>query len=81
MQYSIILCNCQFDKAHKKITASAKVLREFIFGKKQEKQGYGTVDVITPISIIRDASMLIGGKNTMSGAQEERKLQKIPCWN
>ena len=64
------------NKAHKKITASAKTLREFIFGKKQEKQGYGTVDVITPISIIRDASMLIGGKNTMPGEQEERKLKE-----
>jgi photosystem II stability/assembly factor-like uncharacterized protein len=64
------------NKAHKKITASAKTLREFIFGKKQEKQGYGTVDVITPISIIRDASMLIGGKNTMPGEQEDRKLQE-----
>ena len=64
------------NKAHKTITASAKALRESIFGKKQEKQGYGTVDVITPISIIRDASMLIGGKNTMPGEQEDRKLQE-----
>ena len=64
------------NKAHKKITETAKNLREYIFGKKQEKQGYGTVDVITPISIIRDASMLIGGKNTMPGEQEERKLQE-----
>jgi len=64
------------NKAHKKITETAKTLREFIFGKKQEKQGYGTVDVITPISIIRDASMLIGGKNTMPGEQEDRKLKE-----
>ena len=64
------------NKAHKKITASAKALREYVMGKKQEKQGYGTVDVITPMSIIRDASMLIAGKNTMPGEQEERKLQE-----
>ena len=62
--------------AHKKITEKAKNLREFIMGKKQEKQGYGTVATITPIGLIRDASMLISGKNTMPGEQEERKLQE-----
>jgi hypothetical protein len=64
------------NKAHKAITAKAKTLREYIYGKKQEKQGYGTVPVITPMSIIRDANMLVSGKNTIAGEQEEKKLQE-----
>ena len=64
------------NKAHKNITAKAKVLREYISGKKQEKQGYGTVPEITPMSIIRSASMLLMGKNTIAGEQEENKLQE-----
>lgn len=63
------------NKTHKKVTASAKTLREFISGKKQEKQGYGTVDVITPMTTIRAATMLIAGKNTVPGEQEEQKLK------
>ena len=64
------------NKAHKAIGTKSKALREYIMGKKQEKQGYGTVDAITPISIIRDASMLILGKNTMPGEQEDKKLEE-----
>ena len=64
------------NKAHKAITAKAKTLREYIYGKKQEKQGYGTVPVITPMSTIRDANMLVSGKNTIPGEQEEKKLQE-----
>jgi len=63
------------NKTHKKVTESAKKLREYINGKKQDKQGYGTVDVITPMSTIRGATMLISGKNTMPGEQEELKLK------
>ena len=64
------------NKAHKKVTESAKKLREYVNGKKQDKQGYGTVDVITPMSIIRNATMLISGKNTVPGEQEEQKLKE-----
>ena len=63
------------NKSHKTITATAKALREMIMGKKQEKQGYGTVDVITPISTIRDASMLIMSKSTMPAEQELQKIK------
>ncbi|MBP6000041.1 MAG: hypothetical protein KA534_06245, partial [Sediminibacterium sp.] len=62
------------NKAHKIITEKVKNLKEMMVGKKQEKQGYGTVPTITPISIIRSASMLIMGKNTMPGTQEERVM-------
>jgi hypothetical protein len=61
-------------KAHKIITEKVKGIRETMFGKKQEKQGYGTVPVITPISIIRAASMLINAKNTMPGSQEDSAI-------
>jgi photosystem II stability/assembly factor-like uncharacterized protein len=61
-------------KAHKAIAEKVKNLREMMVGKRQEKQGYGTVPTITPMSIIRSASMLIMGKNTMPGAQEERVI-------
>jgi hypothetical protein len=44
-------------------------------GKRQEKQGYGTVPVITPIGIIRNASMLIMGKNTVPGDQENAAIE------
>jgi hypothetical protein len=62
------------NKTHKIIAEKVKNLKEMMVGKKQEKQGYGTVPTITPISIIRSASMLISGKNTMPGAQEQRVI-------
>ena len=62
------------NKAHKAIAEKVKNLKEMMVGKRQEKQGYGTVPTITPISIIRSASMLIMGKNTLPGAQEERVI-------
>jgi hypothetical protein len=64
------------NKAHKIITEKVKNLKEMMVGKKQEKQGYGTVPTITPISIIRSASMLIAGKNTMPGVQEQRVIEE-----
>jgi len=62
------------NKAHKIITDKLKDLRAFLMGKKQEKQGYGTVPVITPIGTIRNASMLIMGKNTTPGVQEDAAI-------
>jgi hypothetical protein len=62
------------NKAHKAITEKVKNLREMMMGKRQEKQGYGTVATITPIGIIRNASMLVMGKTSMPGAQEDRAI-------
>jgi hypothetical protein len=62
------------NKTHKVITEKVKGLREYMMGKRQEKQGYGTVPVITPIGIIRNASMLIMGKNTVPGDQENAAI-------
>ena len=64
------------NKAHKKVSESVKSLRELLMGKKQEKQGYGTVPAITPMSIIRSASSLITGKPTLPSMQEEKKIQE-----
>ncbi len=62
------------NKVHKAITEKVKNLREMMVGKRQEKQGYGTVAAITPIGIIRNASMLVMGKTSMPGAQEDRAI-------
>jgi hypothetical protein len=62
------------NKVHKAITEKVKNLREMMVGKRQEKQGYGTVPTITPIGIIRNASMLVMGKTSMPGAQEDRAI-------
>ena len=62
------------NKAHKIVSEKLKDLRAFMMGKKQEKQGYGTVPVITPIGIIRNASMLISGKITAPAEQEQAAI-------
>ena len=59
------------NKAHKVVAEKLKDLRAYMMGKKQEKQGYGTVPVITPIGIIRNANMLIVGKNSVPAEQEQ----------
>ena len=63
------------NKAHKAITEKIKDIRAYMMGKKQEKQGYGTVPVITPLGTIRNASMLIVGKNSVPAEQEQAAIQ------
>jgi hypothetical protein len=63
------------NKAHKIISDKLKDMRAYMMGKKQEKQGYGTVPVITPIGTIRNASMLIGGKNSIPAEQEQAAIE------
>jgi hypothetical protein len=63
------------NKAHKVVSDKLKDLRAYMMGKKQEKQGYGTVPVITPLGIIRNASMLISGKNAMPAEQEQAAIE------
>jgi hypothetical protein len=62
------------NKTHKKIAEKLKAVKEFMAGKKQEKQGYGVPPAITPLSTIRKASMLITSKNMMPSAQEEAAI-------
>jgi hypothetical protein len=63
------------NKAHKTISDKLKDMRAYMMGKKQEKQGYGTVPVITPIGTIRNASMLIVGKNSIPAEQEQAAIE------
>jgi hypothetical protein len=63
------------NKAHKIVAEKLKDLRAYMMGKKQEKQGYGTVPVITPLGVIRNASSLIGGKNSVPAEQEQAAIQ------
>jgi hypothetical protein len=57
-------------KMGKAMTDSIKNIRNFIFGKPLEKQGYGRVYQITVNSKIQDARSEITGKNKIPAAQE-----------
>jgi photosystem II stability/assembly factor-like uncharacterized protein len=59
-------------KTGKAMTDSLKNIRHFIFGKPQEKQGYGTVPQITANGKLNEARMEVIGKNKIPNAQEER---------
>jgi len=59
-------------KSGKAMTDSIKNIRQFIFGKPQEKQGYGTVPQITPNGKLNDARSEVLGKSKIPNAQEER---------
>ncbi len=58
----------------KAMTDSIKNIRSVVFGKPQEKQGYGNVPQITPVRRLNDARNEILGKYKMPDAQEERML-------
>jgi hypothetical protein len=62
-------------KATKAMQDSIKAVREFISGKRQEKQGYGTAYQLTVTNKLREAQMLIMGKRTMPGANEELAIK------
>lgn len=57
-------------KASRAMQDDIKKIREFISGKPQEKQGYGTVPQITVMNQMQQANQYIGGKTTAPGAQE-----------
>jgi photosystem II stability/assembly factor-like uncharacterized protein len=62
-------------KAGKAMQDSIKGVREFMFGKRQEKQGYGTPYQLTVQEKLNEARRLVMGKNAMPGEQEERALK------
>jgi photosystem II stability/assembly factor-like uncharacterized protein len=53
---------------------SIKNIRDFISGKKMEKQGYGSLYQLTAISQLDDARGLVMDKTAMPGLQEERSI-------
>ncbi|HSK13161.1 MAG TPA: hypothetical protein VK907_08090 [Phnomibacter sp.] len=64
----------EMKKAGKAIQDSIKLIREYMFGKRMEKQGYGNPYQLTVQSKINEARMLVMGKNSLPTYQEERAL-------
>lgn len=61
-------------KTGKAVQDSIKLIREYLFGKRQEKQGYGTAYQLTVQNKLNEVRQLVMGKNAMPGEQEERAL-------
>ncbi len=59
-------------KLNTAMTDSIKNIRDYIFGKKQEKQGYGTPYQVTVNGRLQEANFSIAGKNKIPDAQEMR---------
>ncbi len=62
-------------KMGKAMTDSIKNIRYFIFGKPQEKQGYGTVYQLTVIDKMQAARGEVLGKNKIPAAQELNQVE------
>ena len=58
------------------MTDSIKNIRNYIFGKKQEKQGYGTPYQVTVYGRLQDANQAVTGKNKIPDAQEIRLTEE-----
>jgi photosystem II stability/assembly factor-like uncharacterized protein len=63
-------------KEHKKINEQIKTIREFVSGKKVERQGYGKLPETTVMTCIQEAFMYVRSKNMIPGIQEEQLLLK-----
>jgi hypothetical protein len=55
---------------------SIKTIRHYIFGKPQEKQGYGTPYQVTVNGRLQEATYGIGGRNKIPDAQEMRLTEE-----
>ncbi|MGI8582625.1 MAG: WD40/YVTN/BNR-like repeat-containing protein [Chitinophagaceae bacterium] len=63
-------------RMNKAMTDSIKNIRDYIFGKKQEKQGYGTPYQVTVNGRLQEANFGIAGKNKFPDAQEIRLTEE-----
>ncbi len=63
-------------KSTKKLQDEIKVLREFISGTTQTKQGYGQVPQITVMNQYQQASSAISSKSIEPGAQEKMLVER-----
>ncbi len=63
-------------KLNKAMTDSIKNIRNYIFGKKQEKQGYGTPYQVTVNGRLQEATFGIAGRNKIPDAQEIRLTEE-----
>ncbi len=61
-------------KTGKAIQDSIKLIREYMFGKRQEKQGYGTDYQLTVQTKINEVRQLVMGKPVAPGPQEDNAL-------
>jgi hypothetical protein len=66
----------QLRRMNTAMTDSIKNIRDYIFGKKQEKQGYGTPYQVTVNGRLRDANQALTGKNKIPDAQEIRLTEE-----
>lgn len=62
-------------KVGKAMTDSIKNIRNFIFGKSQEKQGYGTPYQLTVTDRLQAARSEVSGKNKIPDAQEINQIE------
>jgi hypothetical protein len=58
------------------MTDSIKNIRNYIFGKRQEKQGYGTPYQVTVNGRLQEANFAVAGKNKIPDAQEIRLTEE-----
>jgi photosystem II stability/assembly factor-like uncharacterized protein len=58
------------------MTDSVKNIRNYIFGKRQEKQGYGTPYQVTVNGRLQEANFAVAGKNKIPDAQEMRQTEE-----
>ncbi len=63
-------------KLNTAMTDSIKNIRDYIFGKKQEKQGYGTPYQVTVNGRLQEANAAVAGKNKIPDAQEVRLTEE-----
>jgi photosystem II stability/assembly factor-like uncharacterized protein len=63
-------------KQSKKMLDGIKDIRDFISGKKIERQGYGQIPVETVMTAMQEARGGIAGKNVAPGKQEELLVEK-----
>ena len=69
-----MLTELSLRKVTKAMTDSVKNIRDFIWGKVQDKQGYGIVDHVTPSSKLREASSAIQARNKIPDEQEKKQV-------
>jgi photosystem II stability/assembly factor-like uncharacterized protein len=63
-------------KEHKKLNDEIKNIREFVNGKKVERQGYGKLPETTVMTCIQEAFTHVKSKNALPNKQEELLIQK-----
>lgn len=63
-------------RVSKKVQDDIKDIRDFVNGKRIERQGYGSVPQVTVMTTLQEARSVLTGKPTAPTQQEEQLLQK-----